>query len=96
MFELEYNALITQLCALNGTPGSGFMEVRFDIQVQKQDGFGSTQGILITDILRGCKLVKADRADKVGPEALQVKCELDLFYILENGQLPIGSSFIPG
>ena len=96
MFELEYNALITALCTLNGTTGAGYMEVRFDIQVQKQDGFGSNLGTLITDILRGCKLVSADRAYKSGPDPLQVKVELDLFYIQENGQLPIGSSFIPG
>jgi hypothetical protein len=95
ILELEYQALITALCALNGTPGSGYLEVRFDIQVQKQDGVGSYQGPLITDLLRGCKLVKPSAAYKKGPDELVRKCDLDLFYIVENGQLPIGVSPFP-
>src|SRR5712664_3407563 len=40
MLQLEYELFIVALCALNGTPGSGYMEVRWDMQVLYQDGAG--------------------------------------------------------
>lgn len=86
----EYENLIFALCALNGTPGSGYMEVRFDIQVAKQDGQGLFQGPLYVDIIRGAKLDKVSKGYKVGPEGLMTKVESAApFYILENGQAPI-------
>jgi hypothetical protein len=97
----EYENLVLALCLLNGTPGSGHMEVRWDLQVAKQDGQGLNLGPLFVDTLRGCKLNKVSKGYKTGPEGLLTKCELDLFYILENGNAPIAintanSQFVVG
>jgi hypothetical protein len=102
MLQLEYYNYIEALCVLNGTPGSGYLEVRHDIQVQYQDGSGITLGPLITDVIRGFRLKKPGRSFKAGPEALAVSCEGDCFYIAENGKLPFGvnpasvNGFTPG
>jgi hypothetical protein len=85
----EYENFIFALCALNGTPGSGYMEVRWDLQVQKQDGRGLDLGPLYTDLCRGVKLDKVTKGYKSGVEGLVTKCECDVFYILENGQSPL-------
>jgi hypothetical protein len=84
----EYENLILALCLLNGTPLSGYMEVRADLQVAKQDGQGINLGPLFVDTLRGVKLNKISKGYKLGVEGLLTKCECDLFYILENGQAP--------
>lgn len=86
----EYENLIFALCVLNETPGSGYMEVRWDLEIQKQDGQGANQGPLFTDICRGAKLKKVAKGYKVGPEGLMTKCECDVFYVIENGQVPVG------
>lgn len=85
----EYDNFIFALCALNGTPGSGYLEVRFDLQVLRQDGLGLNQGPLYRDLCRGVKLVKPAKSWKTGPEALTVKCECHMMYLLENGQSPV-------
>lgn len=86
----EYENFIFALCALNGTPGSGYMEVRWDCQIAKQDGIGLNLGPLYIDTARSVKLDKVTKGYKSGPEGLQTKCECSLFYILENGQVPVG------
>jgi hypothetical protein len=102
IYEDEYQNLLIAVCALNGTPGSGFMEARFDVQVLKQDGTGLNIGPLYADVIKGFKIGKVDHAYKSGPEGLLTKVESDQpFYIIENGQLPIGINpsnlhFIPG
>lgn len=102
MLQLEYDAYIAELCALNGTPGSGFLEVRHDIQVAYQDGSGANLTPLIVDVVRGFRLKKPGRSFKAGPEALAVECEGDCFYVLENGRAPFAinpastNGFTPG
>jgi hypothetical protein len=99
---LEYDNLIQQLCVINGTPGSGFMEARWDLLVQYQALVSGAPGPLIQDTIRGMKLKKVNKAHKAGPDALVVKCDVEFFYALENGRAPLGISnavgngFIPG
>lgn len=94
---LEYQNLIAQLCVLNGTSGSGYMEARFDIGIQYQ----ISTGPLIQDVIRGARLKKASRSFKQGNEALAIKCDLSCFYVIENGLYPLGitptpTTFVPG
>lgn len=101
MLQLEYEAFIAALCQLNGTPGSGYMEVRADYVVQFQDGYGVNQGPLFTHILRGCKISKETDGYKVGPDANGTKVELHHFYTQKSGNLPMvttgnSSGFIAG
>jgi hypothetical protein len=90
IYELEYYNLINALCALaasqgTGAPNSGYMQAHFDILVQKQENFGP----IAQDVLRGCKFKKAERGYKSGPDGLMTKIELSLFYIQENGNIPL-------
>lgn len=85
----EYENLIIALCALNGTPDSGYMEVRWDLQIAKQDGVGEFTGPLYVDLCRGVKIDNVQKSYKSGPEGLLTKIECSLFYILENGQAPV-------
>lgn len=101
MLAEEYENFIFALCALNGTPGSGFMEVRFDVLIQKQDGQGLTQGPLYADRWRGAKLDKVSKGYKSGPEGLLTKLDFDVMYIVENDQYavtinPAAPRFTPG
>lgn len=102
MLQLEYELYIEQLCILNGTPGSGFLEVPHDIIVSYQDGFGANIGPLIVDTIRGFKLEKPGHSRKAGPDANVVDCEGTPMFILENGKAPIGinpssvNGFTPG
>lgn len=90
IYQLEYYNLITALQALNGTPGSGHMEVRWDILLQYQDTTGPFLGPLIVDTVRGFKIEEASRAFKADNGALMIKVDGTAFYILENGSAPIG------
>lgn len=101
ILQLEYQNLINDLCNLNGTPGSGYMEARFDIQVKYQDGIGANQGPLIIDVIHMAKLKKVDNSRKVGSEANAVKIDLDISFITENGMNPLQingnyNAFVPG
>lgn len=102
MLQLEYANYIELLCALNGTPKSGYLEVAHDILVQYQDGSGPTLGPLITDLIRGFKLEKPGHSRKAGPDANVVDCEGTPMYIIENGNAPLAinpastNGFIPG
>jgi hypothetical protein len=91
MYLQEYYNYIAALQVLNGTPGSGHMEVRHDIQLTYQDTIGPFIGPLIVDVVRGFKIEEASRAFKSDNGALMVKVDCDsVFYILENGAAPIG------
>lgn len=89
ILQLEYQNMINDLCILNDTPGSGYMETRFDILVQYQDGVGPNQGPLIQDEIRSAKIKSVDHARKAGNEANMVKVELDISFIVENGNMPL-------
>ena len=65
------------------------MEVRFNLDIAKQDGQGLTTGPLYVDQARGVKLTKVSKGYKTGPEGLLTKCDCDVIYILENGQSPV-------
>lgn len=89
ILALEYEALIFNLCALNGTPGSGYMTVRWDLRIDKQDGSGLTVGQVFTDICHGVSLDKISKGYKMGPEGLLTKCECSLIYLEENAQVAL-------
>lgn len=87
ILQLEWNLLLPILATLaSGNAGSGYMQARFDIQVQYQL---PQSPAMIVDILRGCKIVNHDMSNKSGPEALMEKVELELFYVLKNGIAPV-------
>lgn len=95
ILQFEFDNLLEQLCILNGTPGSGFMEARFDISVAFQASSNGIPGPFIQDVLRGCKMKKSDHAYKAGPDAIVEKVDLSLFYILKNGRAPLGVTTVP-
>jgi len=65
--------------------GEGFLEAVFDIQV-----FYAEAGMpLVTDTLVGCRIKKPDISLSAGSDALQVKFDLHMLYILHNGIAPI-------
>lgn len=87
ILQLEWNLMIPILAALaSGTPLSGYMQARFDIMVQYQL---PQSPLMIVDILRGCKISNHDMSNKLGPDALLEKVELELFYVLKNGVAPV-------
>jgi hypothetical protein len=86
----EYENFIIALCALNGTPGSGYKTVRWDLGIAKQDGSGLTPGPLYKDLCRGVSINKDSSSFKVpGLEGLVQKVECSFFYLYRNGQLAL-------
>lgn len=86
ILALELENLLLALCAINGTPGSGYGTVRWDLRVAKQDGSGITLGPLYVDLLRGVSIKKIGSSFKNGQDALVHKIDLSPFYLLRNGQ----------
>ena len=78
MFLQEYNEFITDL-------GPGFMEREFDVVAQYSD----RNQPVVTDKLVSCRIKKADKSHSQGPDALIVKLDLDIMFIVENGISPI-------
>jgi hypothetical protein len=65
--------------------GEGFLEKVFDIAVYYAEG----KMPLVTDTIRGCRIKKHDLSPSAGSDALQVKFDLHVMYILHNGIAPI-------
>lgn len=87
ILQLEWNLFIPVLSVLaSGSPASGYMQARFDIQVQYQ--FAGSPAMIV-DIIRGAKVSNHEQSNKSGPDALMVKVELQPFYILANGSAPV-------
>jgi hypothetical protein len=86
ILALELENLLTAICAINGTPGSGYMLARFDVRVAKQDGSGLNLGPLYVDLCRGVSINKISSSFKTGQDALAHKIECSNFYLLRNGQ----------
>jgi hypothetical protein len=96
MLQLEWNLLVPVLALLaSGTGLSGYMQARFDIQLQYQL---PQSPAIITDVIRGFKVNKHQMSNKQGPDALVEKVTGDCFYVIKNGVYPvvIGPNFIPG
>lgn len=90
MLAEEYENFIIALCQLNGTPGSGYKTVRWDLGVAKQDGSGLTLGPLYRDVCRGVSINKDSSSFKVpGLEGLVQKVECSYFYLVRNGQVAL-------
>ncbi len=77
----EYNQLIAEL----GADGTGFLEKSFNIVVS----YSEPNSAIITDKLIGCRLKGGDKGFSQGTDALTVKCDLSIMYIVENGLNPI-------
>lgn len=74
-YKEDYDELIANL-------GDGYGEAVFDIAVSYADVGQPT----VTDELRGCSLGGAEKSPSQGTDALEVKCDLSITYILENGR----------
>jgi hypothetical protein len=81
LFLAEYQELIDELSA----DGTGFLEKSFDITVS----YSEASSPIITDKLIGCRLKGGDKGFSQGTDALSVKCDLSIMYIIENGKHPI-------
>ena len=78
--KLEYHELTRKL-------GPGYMERSFDITVHYQASSDATD--IVTDLLRGCRIKKAENSHSEGEEPLVVACDLSIMYLIENGILPL-------
>ncbi len=74
-YKEEYDELIAAL-------GNGYGEAVFDVSVTYADVGQPT----VTDELRGCSLAGGEKSPSQGTDALEVKCDLSVSYILENGK----------
>ena len=77
LYKLDYSALIQTL-------GAGYMEQVFDITVNYSD----TSGNIVTDKVIGCRIKSDENSHQVGTDALSVKVDLDVMYIIKNGVTP--------
>ena len=75
---LEFNELKAAL-------GPGYMEVEFDIVVSYAEKNQPT----ITDKIIAARIKSADRSFSSGTDALVVKCELSIMFIIEDGISPV-------
>ncbi len=74
MFKEEWETLKASL-------GDGFMEVPFNIVV----AYAEDGSPVATDALYGCRITDVDDTHSEGPDALTVKCELDIMDVDYNG-----------
>jgi hypothetical protein len=85
LYRLEFDDLVRALGLLQ--PGLGYMEVPFDIVAM----YGEVNIAQPTvDSLMGCRIKKHDTPLQEGGDAVTVSCDLDVMYVLMNGQAPIG------
>jgi hypothetical protein len=77
----EYHQLIAALAA----DGTGYLEKGFEITVS----YSEPGSAIITDRLIGCRLKGGDKGFSPGTDALSVKCDLSIMYVIENGVHPI-------
>jgi hypothetical protein len=83
MYKEEYALLLTGL-------GPGYMERSFDIVVNYEEWDGLTQRV-VTDVVAGFRIKKAENAHSSGNEPLTVKVEGSVMYVLENGLAPLNN-----
>lgn len=87
IYRSEYEVFISQLAIIGAPQGLGYMETSFDVQAS----YATTPiDVPLIDKIVGCRLKQADRTNQEGEEALTVKCDLHVMYIIENGKLPLG------
>lgn len=77
----EYNELIKAL-------GQGFLERQFDIVVSYSEKNAAT----VTDKIIGARIKKPEKSFSSGTDALAVKCDLDIMFVIENGLSPIDNA----
>lgn len=81
LYLSEYQDLIAKLAA----KGIGYLEQDFDVEVS----YSGRNTDLVTDRLRGCRIKSADKSHSSGEEALVVKCDLHVMYLLESDKTPL-------
>jgi hypothetical protein len=84
-YKLEYQDFIRRLAARGG-----YMEVSFDVVVNYQPS--PTSADIVTDVLKGCRIKNAENSHSEGEEALIVKADLHIMYILESGLTPLDAA----
>lgn len=77
-YKEDYQNIILALSA-NGT--RGYMEVAFTAIVQYQ----TSALAVVTDTLAGCRLTSEEDSPGESSDALVVKCDVDIMYVLRNG-----------
>jgi hypothetical protein len=85
LYKADYHNLTQMLSLLN--PIVGYMEASFTITVIYQEIASSGQ--LITDVLSGCRMTKAENSHSQSSDALQVSVDLDVMQIVENLLIPV-------
>jgi len=88
LYLAEYQALLLKLSAL-GAGRFGFMEVKFNITAGYAEG---PLDLIVNDQLIGCRIKSVDRTNAEGSDALTVKVDLHIMYIIENGLMPISAT----
>ena len=77
LYKAEYHLLIAYL-------GNGYLEKSFEITTHYDEA-----GLVLTDNLKGVRLKGADNSHQQGNEALTVKSDLSIMYLIENGVAPL-------
>lgn len=78
MFKQEFQQLVALL-------GAGYMEVSFDTVVS----FSEQGSAVITDVLSGCRIKKAEDSGSEGGDPLTVKVDLHVMALIRNGVPPL-------
>jgi hypothetical protein len=90
--EYEPEASITffleEYYELIGVLGNGYMEASWDTTVSYSEKNNISPK---TDKIIGCRFKKNQKSHAPGPDALIVKCDLDVMFIFENGISPIAN-----
>lgn len=87
IYKADYNQLTTLLLPL--ALGGGFMEAPFLITVMYQEV--RSEG-LITDTLRGCRIVSNDSSNSQGGDPSMMSIDLNIMEILWNGKRPVADN----
>ncbi len=84
LYRAEYDEMVANL--RQSFPNIGLYEINFDVVVNYKPEGGIA---MITDAIKGCRIKSAAHNSSQGSEALAVKCELHVMYIIKNGVVPI-------
>ncbi len=81
MYKAEYALLIQGL-------GPGYMERSFNVVVNYEEWDGPVLRV-VTDVVIGFRIKKAENAHSSGNEPLTVKVDGSVMYVIENGLPPL-------
>ena len=86
-YRAEWTELVVPLIlAAPQNKGLGLLECTWNIDVNylSEGGLPTT-----TDNIVGCRLTKPSHSGSAGSDAIAIKCDIDVMYIIRNGVVPI-------